>query len=275
MNKKKTKVYQYDAAGNYIKEWDSLSSVKKSGICLYSSVIKNKRMAGGYMWFYKYQGNKINPYKKKIQIKTISVFDKFGKRIAVYDSVSQCAKALQLRHDSVCHAAKYETFRTKNYLFRYGDVSQIEFPKRRTFKRRDFKELVETSEGNHILSEGIHYLYRHIRLDTNEVFYVGIGTKLSNKTFKSSYNRAFSKSGRSKHWNNITNKVDYKIEILLESDNYSFILRKEIEFIALYGRRDLGKGTLINLTDGGEGTPGVVINKQITKHNGTRASNYF
>lgn len=28
-----------------------------------------------------------------------------------------------------------------------------------------------------IVSNGKYYLYRHIRLDTNEVFYVGIGTK--------------------------------------------------------------------------------------------------
>ena len=42
-----------------------------------------------------------------------------------------------------------------------------------------------------------HYLYRHIRLDTNEVFYVGIGTKP--KSFKSmaiEFSRAYSKNTR-------------------------------------------------------------------------------
>ena len=28
-----------------------------------------------------------------------------------------------------------------------------------------------------IQEEGKHYLYRHIRLDTGELFYIGIGTK--------------------------------------------------------------------------------------------------
>lgn len=31
-----------------------------------------------------------------------------------------------------------------------------------------------------------HYIYRHIRLDTNEVFYIGIGTKYNRKFVKES-----------------------------------------------------------------------------------------
>jgi hypothetical protein len=45
----------------------------------------------------------------------------------------------------------------------------------------------------------------------------------------------------------------------MESDDYEFIKQKEIEFIALYGRKNLGKGSLVNLTDGGEGTIGYVV----------------
>ena len=39
----------------------------------------------------------------------------------------------------------------------------------------------------------MHYLYRHIRLDKNEPFYIGIGTKKENTKFnsiKSEYSRA-------------------------------------------------------------------------------------
>lgn len=50
--------------------------------------------------------------------------------------------------------------------------------------------------------EGKHYLYRHIRLDKNEVFYVGIGTK-----FKShSYGRAKDKINRSDFWKRVVSK---------------------------------------------------------------------
>lgn len=103
-----------------------------------------------------------------------------------------------------------------------------------------------------------HYLYKHIRLDKNEVFYVGIGTIQKN----SSYKRAFSVFGRSSYWKRITSKTDYKVEIILESNNFEFIKQKEIEFIKLYGRKDLGLGTLCNLTDGGEGATNVIIKEE-------------
>jgi len=107
-----------------------------------------------------------------------------------------------------------------------------------------------------------YYLYRHIRLDKNEVFYVGIGTKCNKEEnsnlYRVHYERACTKLGHNKIWNDIVNKnYDYEIEIIMESDNYQYLLTKEIEFIKLYGRIDLGTGTLANLTNGGEGCHGV------------------
>ena len=92
------------------------------------------------------------------------------------------------------------------------------------------------------------YLYRHIRLDKNEPFYIGIG-KSDNGLFKRSKQR----TKRSQFWKNIASKTKYKIEIVMEDDSESFIKYKEKEFISLYGRLDLGTGTLVNLTDGGDG----------------------
>ena len=37
---------------------------------------------------------------------------------------------------------------------------------------------------------------------------------------------------------------------------------KEIEFIKLYGRKDNNTGILVNLTDGGEGTLGVIVSER-------------
>jgi hypothetical protein len=95
------------------------------------------------------------------------------------------------------------------------------------------------------------YVYRHIRLDNNTVFYIGIGN--DNK-----YYRANDKKNRSCHWKNIIEKTDYEVEILFEHDDYRFIKEKEIEFINLYGRNDLGLGTLCNKTNGGDGCLGMV-----------------
>lgn len=90
------------------------------------------------------------------------------------------------------------------------------------------------------------YVYRHIRLDKNEPFYIGIG----NDRF---FSRAYRKTNRNKHWLNIVGKTKYDVEILLWDIDYNFAKIKEREFINLYGRQDLGKGTLVNYTDGGEG----------------------
>ena len=94
-------------------------------------------------------------------------------------------------------------------------------------------------------------LYRHIRLDKNEVFYIGIG-----KDEK----RAYQKNSRNKYWRHITNKTEYEVEIIFDDLSWEQACEKEIEFIALYGRNDLNKGTLVNRTDGGEGR----LNSSIT-----------
>lgn len=104
-----------------------------------------------------------------------------------------------------------------------------------------------------IVENGKYYLYRHVRMDKDQVFYIGIAKK---KKYGTEYSRSLEKNkqkSRNQHWYNIVNKTNYRIEILLETDDFDFISSKEIEFIKLYGRMDLGTGTLCNLTDGGYG----------------------
>ena len=107
--------------------------------------------------------------------------------------------------------------------------------------------------------ENKYYLYRHIRLDKNEVFYIGRGKKAKkfSNTIFSEYGRAYNTLQRNKYWKNIFKKTDIKVEILYESNCINHINNKEIEFIKLYGRKDLKKGTLVNLTDGGDGHCGM------------------
>lgn len=116
----------------------------------------------------------------------------------------------------------------------------------------------------------IYYLYRHIRLDTDEPFYIGIGIKRirHSTTHESEYERAFVKK-RNEFWKNIVNKTSYIVEILFETDSKELIINKEKEFIKLYGRRDTNEGILVNLTDGGEGVSNIQFSqerrKKITK----------
>ena len=90
------------------------------------------------------------------------------------------------------------------------------------------------------------YVYTHTRLDTNEVFYVGIG-------IQDNYKRASFRHSRTKHWNNIVKKCGWKVDIVFDNLTWEDACIKEKELILKYGRLDLGKGTLVNLTDGGEG----------------------
>lgn len=90
------------------------------------------------------------------------------------------------------------------------------------------------------------YVYRHIRLDTNQPFYIGIGCKKN-------YARANDCKNRSSFWLKIYNKTDIVIEILCNNITKEQASEKEKEFIALYGRKDNGTGILCNMTDGGDG----------------------
>ena len=90
------------------------------------------------------------------------------------------------------------------------------------------------------------YVYRHIRLDTNMPFYIGVGTSKN-------YRRATEKARRNNHWSNIVSKVKYKVEILFDDLTWEEACEKEKEFIQLYGRIDKNNGTLCNHTDGGDG----------------------
>ena len=98
-------------------------------------------------------------------------------------------------------------------------------------------------------------MYRHIRVDSNKPFYIGIGEDLPKNI--DLYKRAFETTNRNKFWLNIVNKTNYKVDIILDNLNWKEACKKEIEFISLYGRKDLKKGSLVNLTDGGEGKKGV------------------
>ena len=97
------------------------------------------------------------------------------------------------------------------------------------------------------------YLYRHIRLDKDEPFYIGIGNKIN-------YARAYEKdpSKRNVIWNKIVSKSFYEVDIIFDGLTKEEASEKEKEFIKLYGRKDLNNGILCNLTDGGDGIHGCV-----------------
>lgn len=99
-----------------------------------------------------------------------------------------------------------------------------------------------------------HFVYLHKKLD-GTVFYVGMGTI---RTTGNRYNRAYSKYRRNPFWRFTVEKHGYEVEIVGEFPSRELASNKEMELISQYGRRDLGTGTLVNMTDGGDGTSNIL-----------------
>jgi hypothetical protein len=95
------------------------------------------------------------------------------------------------------------------------------------------------------------YVYRHIRSDTHEVFYVGIGRLKDNKRA-----HQISKS-RNPLWKNIVSKTKFSVEIIAQGLSWELACELESLLISEYGRRDIGTGILVNMTDGGDGHAGM------------------
>jgi len=98
-------------------------------------------------------------------------------------------------------------------------------------------------------------VYRHRRLDSHEVFYVGIGIA----------RRPYQTYDRSVYWKRIVNKAGYQVEILAENLSWEDACDLEKLLIVEYGRKDLGTGCLVNMTDGGDGRINSIINNETRK----------
>ena len=91
--------------------------------------------------------------------------------------------------------------------------------------------------------ENIYYVYMYLRKIHNTPYYVGKGKN----------NRAFEKHGRI-----VVPKDSTKIHIIKENLSNEEANELEKALIAQYGRKDNNTGILRNLTDGGEGTSGII-----------------
>ena len=91
------------------------------------------------------------------------------------------------------------------------------------------------------------YVYKHMRMDTGEVFYIGIGSNES---------RMYSKKSRNRYWYNIVKKHGILIEKIEENLTWSDACDREKYWIIYYGRENL-----CNMTDGGEGSYGRIVNE--------------
>jgi hypothetical protein len=101
------------------------------------------------------------------------------------------------------------------------------------------------------------YVYLHIRKDNGLPFYVGKGS--------TKWDRVKSKKNRNNWWMNIVNNYDYDYIFLEENISEKYANTLEKIWIKRIGRKDLGLGTLVNLTDGGEGKTGCFHTEETRK----------
>lgn len=113
---------------------------------------------------------------------------------------------------------------------------------------------LERNKGNK------YYVYMLCFSDTMNPYYVGKG---SNDRIFRHFNKA--KNGCKGTLFNYIRKFGASIIIdsFYNKEENAFL--REIELISIFGRKNVGKGSLVNLTDGGEGNSGVFVSESTRK----------
>ena len=90
-----------------------------------------------------------------------------------------------------------------------------------------------------------YVIYRHLK-PNGEVFYIGIGSE----------KRAYQKNPRSDFCKRVVSIHGYEVQILKSDLLWKDACELEKLLISWYGRRNLNTGTLVNMTEGGDGSVG-------------------
>lgn len=109
-----------------------------------------------------------------------------------------------------------------------------------------------------------HYVYLHHRHDNGAPFYVGKGSH-RNRNKRATFERAHARNPRNWGWHNIVHEHGLRVEIVAMCKTDEAAQELEVELIAKIGRRDLGRGPLVNVTDGGDGHAGILVSAELRR----------
>lgn len=97
------------------------------------------------------------------------------------------------------------------------------------------------------------FVYIHRKADDGEPFYVGKGARAD---------RATAKIGRNVAWKRIVAKHGFTVETFACCIDDKAAQEVERALIARLGRRHLGTGPLVNMTEGGDGHAGLPVSEE-------------
>lgn len=116
-----------------------------------------------------------------------------------------------------------------------------------------------------------HYVYIHHKRSNGEPFYVGKGA-LRTRQKSQGCERAYTHDRRNPAWHRIVSKHGIVVCIVASCRDDETAQSLECNLIASIGRRNLGTGPLINLTDGGDGHAGLMVSDGLRKKRSESAS---
>lgn len=98
-----------------------------------------------------------------------------------------------------------------------------------------------------------YFVYLHRKATDGTVFYVGKGSR-----------DRYKQTDRSNiHWQHTALKHGVLVDIVMDNLQEWYAYELESELVHLYGRSDLGYGTLVNHSDGGDGTNGYICTEEV------------
>lgn len=186
-------VYQYDLEGNYIGYFPSASeagrvhNIESSSIascCRENGIYKS---AGGYIWSYnKHDNLKYINNSSKAKIKKVTMFNKLGKKLKVFDSIVLAAKeiiTIDDNLDSLCasisdSAGNSSSSVKDKYIFAYGDINTLIYT-----GLKNFPVLQEKINGEKIIWNSTKEAAKVLNINTLGIIRVIRGER---KTYKES-----------------------------------------------------------------------------------------
>jgi group I intron endonuclease len=119
--KEKT-VYQYDANGNFLKEWISVKSIvefysNSKKRCSISFAIKNHRLCYGY--YFSYTKTFQKHINKKHKTKSVCVYDKNNVCIDIFNSIAECARQMNDQKGNIIQVCKGKKKHSKGFIYKY------------------------------------------------------------------------------------------------------------------------------------------------------------